>query len=779
MPRKNKNSVTNSSKRLEKQFKKEFDRQFKEQLEEEFPGKVFQKNNIESNIIDTIIYNWINIIKLAIDTGILKNIKFPILSVAVSLKRNEILKLLIESPDIKLNAIYNGEDAHITTKLGNKKNVSMNGYTAAHEAVRVENKFALNLFHQKGLIDIPTQSGHTAMHLSILMKKFLITDFLLLLGHCIDIPIRPKSDIYSQARGLTILSYVILKNDMKAFEFLIHKPQNLEQKSQSGHAALHIAIQNKDEKNRNDIVQQLLEKNALLDTVTNQGYTALALAAMWNKPSTVKLLLDQKADITIKNAKGYTALKSSLNKETTFDVAIMLIKHSNEIIDTKTLEFVLRKLNSEIIDAVYKQSNPQSLENLKIVVSKKFIFAILNNKEKIIEFLLNDITTLLILKEQNFSLDICAKIGRTDYLPKMLEHDVDLNRVYKDGVTALSISIAFRHQLFANSLINSGANVNIADKNGVTPAHLASAFGMLTVLKSLIAKSPDLLKCTDNNSGTALDYARFGGHENCIDYLENLLDIHPNPEEAEIKVGDVADIEVQQECVVTEQEEDQYSFIQKQIHKYYQLQKLGVNQLDNDKIIESWVIGEEVFSSSSERVSEISNDYGNKVYFAISDKISSAIEVKYGAVILKKFNSAILNGFVGKCAKAGVRDIDHKLYELKILSSICGKLRLYTTIEYINLNGEKLVVLDKMGNHRDVSSAIEASNGITEEAVVNPPNVGLSVLIKASDINPHDIFKQCLQSCIDNSDIFNPNENRAVLDLIGAYTCSDADAGQI
>ncbi len=192
-------------------------------------------------------------------------------------------------------------------------------------------------------------------------------------------------------------------------------------------------------------------------------------------------------------------------------------------------------------------------------------------------------------------------------------------------------------------------DVTITGEDGVTSAHLAASLGLLSTLIILIDKAPILLKTIDCHGNTMLDYAKFGGYKNCISLLEKALDIVPLVlEVSEEKALAKTAVQLQRQSTAIREEEDVYSFVQKELHKYYQMQKLVGNTLINDDNIESWVIGSTIFSR---------------------------------ALILNKFNNAILNGFVGKYGKAGVKDIDHNLYELKILSSICGDLRLYTTKE--------------------------------------------------------------------------------------------------
>lgn len=66
--------------------------------------------------------------------------------------------------------------------------------------------------------------------------------------------------------------------------------------------------------------------------------------------------------------------------------------------------------------------------------------------------------------------------------------------------------------------IESEADVNAKDENGVTPLMIASAVGDMKIANDLILSGADI-KARDKEGGTALNYAR---DENVFRFLKNL-----------------------------------------------------------------------------------------------------------------------------------------------------------------------------------------------------------------------------------------------------------------
>ena len=74
--------------------------------------------------------------------------------------------------------------------------------------------------------------------------------------------------------------------------------------NQTGWTALHYAAT----VGKNDIVQLLLDRSAYIDAESPNQTTPIMMAARGGHILTVKLLLDEGADLTLKNGAGMTAL---------------------------------------------------------------------------------------------------------------------------------------------------------------------------------------------------------------------------------------------------------------------------------------------------------------------------------------------------------------------------------------------------------------------------------------------------------------------------------------
>jgi len=64
----------------------------------------------------------------------------------------------------------------------------------------------------------------------------------------------------------------------------------------------------------------------------------------------------------------------------------------------------------------------------------------------------------------------------------------------------------------AELLITKGADVNAKNKDGITPLHLAAAFGEKDVAEKLLARKAEV-NARDNDGGTPLHYAVAQGRE--------------------------------------------------------------------------------------------------------------------------------------------------------------------------------------------------------------------------------------------------------------------------
>ena len=81
-----------------------------------------------------------------------------------------------------------------------------------------------------------------------------------------------------------------------------------------------------------------------------------------------------------------------------------------------------------------------------------------------------------------------------------------------DGDTCLHLACVYGHEAVFDTLLESGAKVDVSDENGSTCLHDASASGSLAMVTRLLELAPGLLTRCDSDGETCLHCAARGGH---------------------------------------------------------------------------------------------------------------------------------------------------------------------------------------------------------------------------------------------------------------------------
>jgi ankyrin repeat protein len=111
-----------------------------------------------------------------------------------------------------------------------------------------------------------------------------------------------------------------------------------------------------------------------------------------------------------------------------------------------------------------------------------------------------------------------ANDGNVALVNELLEKDADVNAANKDGMTALMFASGRGHTETAKLLIEKGADVNAADKNGMTALMVASVNGRTEMAKLLIEKGADV-NVTGKDGRTTLMLASGNGHTETAKFL--------------------------------------------------------------------------------------------------------------------------------------------------------------------------------------------------------------------------------------------------------------------
>jgi len=119
----------------------------------------------------------------------------------------------------------------------------------------------------------------------------------------------------------------------------------------------------------------------------------------------------------------------------------------------------------------------------------------------------------------NTPLIASVSTGKLEVMKLLLQSGADPNARNRLGRTALFTAAAGWSKAL-NYLIGHGANVNISDKDGITPLIYASMYGNLTIVGSLLKAGADPDK-VDNSGRKAEDYASEGGFDKLVKMLQH------------------------------------------------------------------------------------------------------------------------------------------------------------------------------------------------------------------------------------------------------------------
>jgi ankyrin repeat protein len=162
-------------------------------------------------------------------------------------------------------------------------------------AAKMDNASQISSLLKRGLDPnlIEPERGDTGLILALREGSMKVFD-LLVNARGTDIEIKARN-------GDTALMIAAFKGHRHAVDVLLAKGAQV---NRPGWTALHYAAAG----GHNEIVQTLLEKHAYIDAASPNRTTPIMMAAWGGHIYTVKLLLDEGADATLKNDVGMTAI---------------------------------------------------------------------------------------------------------------------------------------------------------------------------------------------------------------------------------------------------------------------------------------------------------------------------------------------------------------------------------------------------------------------------------------------------------------------------------------
>ncbi len=230
----------------------------------------------------------------------------------------------------------------------------------------------------------------------------------------------------------------------------------------SSKATLNLELENAVKNNNYPKVQELITQGVDLNHVDWEGMTPLMLAAESGYTDLVEVLLKNNAAVdfadTNTDVPGYDS-----------DTALI---HASRYGHIKSIKMLLE--NGANINLVNKHGD------------SALMYAVANNRTKSIEILLeNNADTSIENNWHHTALMSAAYCGHEDAIEILLKKDVDINGANKKGITALMIASEREQQGAVTMLLENGANIKAVDKDGKTALKSASDKGFTKVVELL------------------------------------------------------------------------------------------------------------------------------------------------------------------------------------------------------------------------------------------------------------------------------------------------------
>ena len=295
--------------------------------------------------------------------------------------------------------------------------------------------------------------------------------------------------------------------------------KNINGKDKDGRTALMLAAKKKTKLILEKIISVMSidpsKLSNLINEKDNDGKTALFYAA---NPETVKLLLDNKANINAEDKNGQTALMWAAEKGLD-KIVELLIKNGADINakDNNGNTALFYTSNAEIVELLIKKGADVTIQNKKDKATALMVAAGkgLNN---IIKPLIKPLIEKGKVDDQDIlgetALMWAARNGHTETVKLLVEiGDANVNHVSNYGMTALMLAAEKGHIETVKKLIEKGAVVNIENNDGNTALMLAAANGHIETVKKLIEKGANVnIENKDRNTALIIVIIAEKGH---------------------------------------------------------------------------------------------------------------------------------------------------------------------------------------------------------------------------------------------------------------------------
>jgi len=422
----------------------------------------------------------------------------------------------------------------VTAETVNQRDTA--GNTMLHTAVRLRGspRHIGIILDQRALVDARNRVGDTALHIAVRMNQRENGEFLLSRGASIFIlnsagesPIylalslsggmrlwmlNPTTIIAKDGLGNNILHYTAQWKLDSAIPVVIQMGVPVEEANATGETPLFMAVK----ADSPSTIRALINNKANLNARDKQGNSLLHTAVRWNAKESAILLISSGIDINAYSMNGSTALH---------DAVIFGISDIEDILLSKGANLEVRNIdgNTPFMEAV-RAGMPASIEKLSRRGADTS--ARNNNGDTPLHIAVaaSNYDTINLLLRMGASIHARNTSNRTPFQnsihisERMVSTLLTSNRInVPDDMGSSALHIALQENAsvgIIRAIINRGVRINTVDRNGQTPLRLAVDLNQLEVVKLLAeAEADPFITASDNRSSAEIAFSK---GEDCI-----------------------------------------------------------------------------------------------------------------------------------------------------------------------------------------------------------------------------------------------------------------------
>uniref|UniRef100_A0A672KS70 Ankyrin 3 n=1 Tax=Sinocyclocheilus grahami TaxID=75366 RepID=A0A672KS70_SINGR len=259
-----------------------------------------------------------------------------------------------------------------------------------------------------------------------------------------------------------------------------------------------------------DVVKELVNNGANIDTQSQNGFTPLYMAAQENHLNVVKFLLDNGSSQSIATEDGFTPLAVALQQGHDQVVSLLLENDTKGKVRLPALHIAARKDDTKAAALLLQNDHNADVESKSgftpLHIAAHYgninVATLLLNRGAAVDFKArNDITPL----------HVASKRGNANMVRLLLERGARIDAKTKDGLTPLHCGARSGHEQVVEMLLDRGAPILSKTKNGLSPLHMATQGDHLNSVQLLLHHEVPVDDVT-NDYLTALHVAAHCGH---------------------------------------------------------------------------------------------------------------------------------------------------------------------------------------------------------------------------------------------------------------------------